>query len=338
MAGMRASRILLLLFFVLLTNDSGNRSLSAQQAPRQPSSTQISIVSPPDGTVVHPGDILHIDVSVASDKPIRLVTIISPLGTGDGMRESPPWSFTFTIPKDTSVGGGAPLLGKHPLYADVALEGQQADAEPGAAIMIDVERPDMPIKLWTEHSGIFPEAFGEKERIDVVGVFSDGAQLELNESCCLTFTSSNEKVVAVDRDGTVTAVAPGRAFVTAVYSRGDQQVRHPIPVDFPPPVMNVEPRSLDFGEQQVGTSTAPLRVTLTNNMHGPMGILKPAIHGEFTETNDCDALSPLREEGGTCTVFVVFTPKSKGLRSGELEVWNSYSGIPSSIPLSGTGR
>jgi len=339
MARMRMWRIFLRWFFVLLANNPWKCCWSAQQAPSsKPSSQNISIVSPLDGTVVQPGEILHIDVSVPSDKPVRLMTIISPLGWSNEMRESPPWSFTLTIPRDDSVGGGAPLLGKHAVHADVALVGQRPDAEIGASVIVDVERPDMPIKLWTQNSAILPEAFGDKERITVSGVFSDGNDLDLNESCCLSFTSSDENVAAVDSNGMVTAVGPGHAFITAIYRHGDQRAQLPIPVNFSPPAMNAQPRALDFGEQQVGTPSPSLQVILTNTMHGPMKIYKPEIHGEFSETDDCDSLSPLSEEGGTCTVNVVFTPREKGLRLGELEVGNSYSVAHTAIQLTGTGR
>jgi hypothetical protein len=46
---------------------------------------------------------------------------------------------TLTIPKDTSVGGGAPLLGKHPVYADVALAVRDSNAKVGASIIVDVD-------------------------------------------------------------------------------------------------------------------------------------------------------------------------------------------------------
>lgn len=328
--------ILLLCFLVLITSNLWKRCWSAQQAPSTKPS--ISIVSPVDGTVVQPGEILHIDVSVPSDKQVRGMTIISPLGMSNEVRESLPWSFTLTIPKDDSVGGGGPLLGKHPVYAHANLVGPRSDAGIDAIIIVDVERPDMPIQLWTQNSRILPEAFGEEERIIVVGIFSDGSELELNESSCLSFASSDENVAAVASDGKVTAVGPGHAMITAIYRRGDDRVQLPIPVNFSPPAMNVEPRLLDFGEQQVGTPSAPLQVTLTNTMHGPMKIYNPEIHGEFSEADDCDSSSPLREEGGTCIVNVIFTPRDKGLRLGELNVGNSYSAVPTTIRLSGTGR
>jgi hypothetical protein len=42
---------------------------------------------------------------IASDKPVRMMSIVSPLGISNEIRESPPWSFTLTIPKDTTMGG-----------------------------------------------------------------------------------------------------------------------------------------------------------------------------------------------------------------------------------------
>ena len=60
MARMRMWRIFLLWFFVLLANNLWKCCWSAQQAPSsKPSSQNISIVSPLDGTVVQPGEILH---------------------------------------------------------------------------------------------------------------------------------------------------------------------------------------------------------------------------------------------------------------------------------------
>jgi hypothetical protein len=267
-----------------------------------------------------------------------MMSIVSPLGISNEIRESPPWSFTLTIPNDTSVGGGAPLLGKHPIYADVALAGQESNGKVGASAIVDVERPDMASKLWTQDSEIVPEAFGEDERIIVVGIFSDGAELDLNESCCLSFISSDETVAAVNSDGRVTAVGPGHASVTATYQRGERHVQLSIPVHFSPPAMNVEPRSRDFGEQQVGVPSTSLQVILANTMQLTLKIYKPETDGDFSEADDCDSLSPLRENGGTCTINVVFAPREKGRRLGKLRVANSHSLVPTIIQLSGTGR
>jgi hypothetical protein len=59
--------------------------------------------------------------------------------------------------------------------------------------------------------GIFLEAIGEEYRLLVSGIFSDGSDLELNESCCLSFYSSDSKVATVNQDGEVRAIRPGHA-------------------------------------------------------------------------------------------------------------------------------
>ncbi len=157
-------------------------SLSQQAAGKQPSSDAISITSPADGTVVHPGDVLHIEVSVPSSRSVRGMMIISPLGQSEEMREEPPWSFTLKIPVDDVSISSGPLLGKHPIHAWAGSPVRDPGSQ--AVIGVDVERPDLPKKLWTQNSVIFLETLGEEYRWPiVVGTFSDGKELDLNESC-----------------------------------------------------------------------------------------------------------------------------------------------------------
>jgi len=262
--------------------------------------------------------------------------IISPLGQSEEVRESPPWSFTLTIPKEGGVGGGGPLLGKHPIYASVGMTGR----EPGndTAIMVDVERPDLPLNLWSQESGIFLNALGEEYRVIVSGVFPDGSDLELNESCCLSFSSSDTKVATVTDEGVVTAIGPGHAFITATYRQGDRNVQLSIPLNFSTLALNVSPSVLDFGENSVGSTSAPLELTLTNLIVSPMEIFKPEIQGEFAETDDCVSVSPLAEEDGTCTIRITFTPTRKGLRSGKINIANQSSQGVTTVHLSGIGK
>ncbi len=329
--------ILLLSLLVLPKSGDRKHSSSSQQGvPRQQSAGNISIVSPSDGTIVRPGETLHIDVSLPPGKTVRIMMIISPLGQSEEVRESPPWSFTLTIPKDGGVGGGGPLLGKHPIYASVGMAGH----EPGndTSITVDVERPDMPLNLWAQESGIFFEALGEEHRVMVSGVFPDGSDLELNESCCLSFSSSDAKVATVTDDGVVTAIGPGHAFITATYRQGDYNVQLSIPLNFSPLALNVSPSVLDFGENPVGSTSAPLELTLTNLLGSPMKIFKPEIQGEFSETDDCVSVSPLAEEGGTCAVRVTFTPTQKGPRSGKIDIVNQSRQGVTTVHLSGIGK
>jgi hypothetical protein len=204
--------------------------------------------------------------------------------------------------------------------------------------MVDVERPDLPVKLWTQESGIFFEALGEELRVIVSGTFFDGSDLELNESCCLSFSSSDPSVATVSEDGVVTAIGPGHSLITAIYRQGDQHVQLAIPVSFSHLALNVAPSFLDFGEHAVGSTSVPLELTLTTRLDAPMTIFKPEIQGEFAETDDCVSASPLLEEGGICTVRVTFTPKQKGSRSGKIDIVNQPRQGVTTVHLSGIGK
>jgi hypothetical protein len=99
----------------------------------------------------------------------------------------------------------------------------------------------------------------------------------------------------------------------------------------------VSPLSLNFGDQAVGTTSAPQTVTLTNTSNNSMLHLLPVTitgnnHADFAETNNCGSkLGP----GASCTVTVTFTPGAKGARSASLNT-DGYEGIQP-VALSGTG-
>jgi hypothetical protein len=331
-------RLLLLVLTVVLSVQLlwPYSSWSQQIAVKQPPSDAISIISPADGTVVHPGDTLHIEVSVPSSRSVRAMMILSPLGQSEEMREAPPWSFTLKIPVDDFSMVSGPLLGKHPIYASAASPGREAGSD--AVIGVDVEMPDLPKKLWSQDSVLFLETLGEEYRWPIVfGIFSDGKELDLNESCCLTFISSDSNVVAVTDDQMLRAVRPGHAIVTAIYKQGENCVQLPIPVTFENYVLDVTPSSLDFGEQPVGAPSGPLALTLKNLSHSKIQIATPLVNGDFSETDNCVVSSPLQEDGGSCIVNVVFKPTAKGSRSGKLEI--PYGSIiPATIFLSGVGK
>jgi hypothetical protein len=95
--------------------------------------------------------------------------------------------------------------------------------------------------------------------------------------------------------------------------------------------------SLTFANQNVGTSSAPLLVTLTNvgdvSQTFNFSSYSQYLGADFSATNDCPSeLSP----GLSCVAAVTFSPTQAGLRTGTL--FASSNGGPNiSIPLSGTG-
>jgi len=91
--------------------------------------------------------------------------------------------------------------------------------------------------------------------------------------------------------------------------------------------------SLDFPDQLLTTSSAPLPLVLTNVGLGAVGITGIGAFGDFTQTNNCTASLPAL---ASCTITVTFTPKVLGYRSARLTVLNSATG-QLEIPLSGNG-
>ncbi len=98
------------------------------------------------------------------------------------------------------------------------------------------------------------------------------------------------------------------------------------------------PPSANFGGQNVGTSSAPHSVTLTNQGSAPMNLWQIALSGanagDFSETTTC---------GGSlgaslsCTLTVTFTPTSTGPRTASLLFSDDGGGSPQAVALSGTG-
>ena len=100
-------------------------------------------------------------------------------------------------------------------------------------------------------------------------------------------------------------------------------------------VVELTPQSLNFGDQKVGTSSAPLTVVVTNQGSSVITISKIVIDsGNFTETNNCPTQL---NSGASCTVNAVFKPAKLGTFTGSLSVMDSGGGGGQSVPLTGIG-
>jgi len=107
-----------------------------------------------------------------------------------------------------------------------------------------------------------------------------------------------------------------------------------------PPAIGVNPTSLSFQPQQVGTASAPLTLTVSNTGGAPMANVGFQITGlsagSFsTGSTTCGATL---NSGGNCTVQVIFTPAAVGGNTATLTVTSSTLGVKAaSVGLSGTG-
>lgn len=104
------------------------------------------------------------------------------------------------------------------------------------------------------------------------------------------------------------------------------------------PIVSLSSTSLAFGDQNVGTASTALNVTLSNTGNATLNIVGITLGGvnaaNFTETNTCGSSV---NAGNSCTVSVTFTPATTGARAGTLTITDNASTSPQTISLAGRG-
>ena len=110
------------------------------------------------------------------------------------------------------------------------------------------------------------------------------------------------------------------------------------------PVTTLSSLSLNFGNQIVGTTSAPQTVTLTNAGDAPLTISGLALTGtnagDYAQTNTCPISPATLNPGSTCTISVTFTPGQIGTLTGTLTITdnsNDVAGSTQTVALSGGG-
>jgi hypothetical protein len=96
----------------------------------------------------------------------------------------------------------------------------------------------------------------------------------------------------------------------------------------------LSPASLAFMAQVVNTTSLGKAVTLTNNTGAPLTFNSITVTGQFAQTNDCGTSIPANT---SCTITVVFDPKTKGTLTGVLSVSDNGPFSPQTVSLSGVG-
>jgi len=104
-----------------------------------------------------------------------------------------------------------------------------------------------------------------------------------------------------------------------------------------PPVADLTPGALVFGDQEGGSRSEYRTVTISNKGLGLLAVgntwLLGADPGDFSLGNCPDFLDP----GESCDLRVWFTPTAFGQRSGILQIMHNAPGTPARVPLTGNG-
>lgn len=143
-------------------------------------------------------------------------------------------------------------------------------------------------------------------------------------SCTLTYTFTPTAAGAASQNLTVTANAPGSGTI-ALSGNG-------IAGEF-----SVTPNPVAFGNQLVGTTSAPLTATLSNTGAGSLTVTAlPDPSAPFARSGGTCGPTPITlPGGGSCTVEYTFSPTAAGAASGTVVIASSVGLV--NLSLTGTG-
>jgi centrosomal CEP192-like protein len=104
---------------------------------------------------------------------------------------------------------------------------------------------------------------------------------------------------------------------------------------YTPLTLTFSATSLNFGFRQVGLTSSPQTVTVTNASFHSATFTSIAKSGDYAETNNCPStLNPSQ----SCTITVTFTPTTTGIRNGAVTLNDNSPGSPQqAISLAGNG-
>jgi hypothetical protein len=132
---------------------------------------------------------------------------------------------------------------------------------------------------------------------------------------------------------TAGGTSTGAALFAATYGRGIWQIS----IDSGAITTGTAaPSSLAFGDEQVGTVTAPQQVLVTNTGSTPLQVSKVSITQDFIESDTCSGQTIAPDDA--CIVEVRFAPSKVAAETGLLTVYGNLAGGGQlTVSLSGTG-
>jgi archaellum component FlaF (FlaF/FlaG flagellin family) len=194
--------------------------------------------------------------------------------------------------------------------------------------------PDLTITLTNLSNapvtGFTPTLTGtDASQFAVTGGTCTGATLNTDQSCTVTvhfaptIDGNKSAVLRVSHSGL------NSPAMVALFGHGTA---------IPRPAVSLNPTSVTFASQNVGTVSASVNVTVTNTGNADLNMasatLVGANPGDFQLTNGCVlSVAP----GGTCTLQVRFAPTASGSRTAQIQLLNNAPTSPQLVSLSGTG-
>lgn len=205
-----------------------------------PLALAFKFTAPVNGTTVEAGSAVKVKVDPESAGVIVGVLFNAygeKKGWGSGLGSDfvvlPPYNWSFTLPPNYVGTVTINAIGK--VFGQKTGEPPQAEVKilvilPPSVTLQGIKVDRTRLYLTKVPAGTKGARFYETERLRVKGQYSDGVERDVSNSATGTiYTSSDEKIAAVDSTGLLTAVAPGAAKITI--KNGDKQVVVDVAVD-----------------------------------------------------------------------------------------------------------
>src|SRR5205823_4019149 len=164
--------------------------------------------------------------------------------------------------------------------------------------------------------GFDPGDFGETN--------SCGSTLAANASCTIS--------------ATFTPTAKGLRKAGLAISSSDPASPDAVPLTGTGTVVSLSTKKLLFGDQHVGTTSVPQKVTLTNvggTQLNFTGISITGVNaGDFSQANTCGTSIAAK---ASCMISVTFKPTATGTREAYVSIGDDGGGSPQHVHLTGKG-
>jgi hypothetical protein len=168
----------------------------------------LTITSPAEGTVVHPGETITVNVAPGSGPFQSVGALVPGYMTSSLLLKSPPYQFSFIVARPSLQTESSKInSGPNPISVMGFTASGQVFAQP---VYIDIEPMDSPQRIFADREQMgLNLAVGQGRLTDVFGEYSDGSIVNLTQSSMTTYELSSPGVASVTREGYVKGVAPG---------------------------------------------------------------------------------------------------------------------------------
>jgi hypothetical protein len=183
----------------------------------------LELVSPPQYTEVHPGDIITIVVKPSPGEQISTVYF----DTYSGQVDAPPYEYRYTVgPNElgdviVSMVAAKPAS-QGPFATNHDAVSSLLDLHLKSALLSTVKVQSLraeftsdKIRFYLDKDKVTGNYIPDAERLRVYGMYSDGIERDVSLATTgTTYTSSDASVLTVSIDGLMAALKPGKVQIT----------------------------------------------------------------------------------------------------------------------------